>query len=168
MNVLTGPNAQGKTNLLEALGFLLTGRSFRTTRLAEIPRWGVESTSLHGEVCRDNGTRLVRRNLACVEDGVWRATGESCPWARAIAFRWQDPGIVKGSPAARGNFVDGFAGRLYPGHLSPLVRFRQLLARRNRLLQTRAAGPSGEHLEPWDEQLAPVAMALLERRRLAV
>ena len=168
LNILAGANAQGKTNLLEALGFLLTGRSFRTVRLAEIPRWGAESTSLQGEVRRDEGSRTVRRNLARVEDGIWRTSGETCAWARAIAFGWQDLEIVNGAPAARRNFVDGFAGRLYPGHLSTLVAFRRLLARRNRLLQTRAAGASGEHLEPWDEQLAPVAMALLERRRLAV
>ena len=42
LNLLIGPNAQGKTNLLEAIGFLLTGRSFRTSRVAELPsgtRW---------------------------------------------------------------------------------------------------------------------------------
>ena len=42
-NLLTGRNAQGKTNLLEALAVLLTGRSFRTTRLADLPRWGSEA-----------------------------------------------------------------------------------------------------------------------------
>ena len=46
LNVLAGPNAQGKTNLLEALGFLVTGRSFRTSRSAEIPSWGIESATL--------------------------------------------------------------------------------------------------------------------------
>ncbi len=40
LNLIRGANAQGKTNLLEALGLLLTGRSFRTFRLGEIPRWG--------------------------------------------------------------------------------------------------------------------------------
>ena len=50
LNLLTGPNAQGKTNLLEAVAFLLTGRSFRTSRLSEIPRWGETSTVLFGEL----------------------------------------------------------------------------------------------------------------------
>ena len=58
-------------------------------------------------------------------------------------------------PAARRNFIDGFAGRLYPGHLPSLLRYRQIIARRNRLLQDRPAdeaagkksGPKGPTVE---------------------
>jgi DNA replication and repair protein RecF len=70
LNIVTGPNAQGKTNLLEALGLLVTGRSFRTSRLAEIPRWGVDSTGLSGELVRGDTRRTVRRVLARLEDGT--------------------------------------------------------------------------------------------------
>ena len=63
LNLLTGANAQGKSNLLEALALLLTGRSFRTSRLAEIPRWGAETTSLVGELRRVDGIRTVRRGF---------------------------------------------------------------------------------------------------------
>jgi DNA replication and repair protein RecF len=168
LNVVTGANAQGKTNLLEALGLLLTGRSFRTFRLGEIPRWGCESASLAGELRRADGASAARRTIARNDGGAWRVAGESCPWARAIAFGWQDLAIVNGSPAARRDFVDGFAGRLYPTHVATLIRYRQVLTRRNRLLQGGPAAASQDCLAPWNEQLASVGLELIDRRRRAV
>jgi DNA replication and repair protein RecF len=165
LNVLTGRNAQGKTNLLEAIGVLLTGRSFRTSRLAELPAWGAEAAVLSGDLIHTEGTRTVRRTLRRLEDGTWQSAGDTAPWARVIVFGWQDLDILHGVPAARRNFIDGFAGRLYPGHLSALLRYRQIVARRNRLLQTRTAE---NRLAPWDEQLAATGMELIDRRRRAV
>src|SRR5262249_50677888 len=60
LNLLIGLNAQGKTNLLEGLAFLLTGRSFRTGRLGELPRWGETTAAVSGELCRREGVRSVR------------------------------------------------------------------------------------------------------------
>jgi len=165
LNVLTGRNAQGKTNLLEGLGVLLTGRSFRTSRLADLPSWGAETATLGGDLIHTEGSRTVRRTIQRVEDGTWQSAGDLCPWARVIVFGWQDLAILNGPPAARRGFVDGFAARLYPGHLPALLRYRQILARRNRLLQ----GPGAEsRLAPWDEQLAATGMELIDRRRRAV
>lgn len=169
LNILSGPNAQGKTNLLEALAVLLTGRSFRTPRLAELARWGAETAVVAGELTRAGASRTVRRTIQRGPDGAWQAAGEACEWARAIAFGWQDLEIVNGAPAARRNFIDGFAARLYPSHLPALQRYRQIVARRNRLLQARDAGPEAlARLAPWDEQLAATGMELIDRRRRAV
>jgi len=168
LNLLTGANAQGKSNLLEALAVLLTGRSFRTSRLAEIPRWGAETSSLTAEIRRADGTRTVRRSLRKREDGVWQGAGEECPWARVVTFGWQDLEIVNGVPAVRRNFLDGFAARLYPSHRAAFIRFRQVLARRNRLLQERLPERVlAARLAPWDEQFATVGMELIDRRRRA-
>jgi DNA replication and repair protein RecF len=166
LNLLIGPNAQGKTNLLEALGFLLTGRSFRTSRLTEVLHWSATTASVAGEVRRVEGTRTLRRAIQKLEHGGAQASGDACEWARVIAFGWQDLEIVHGAPGARRNFIDGFAGRLYPGHLATLVRYRQVLARRNHLLAMRDAGLD-ERLEPWDEQLALTGAELITRRRKA-
>ena len=166
LNLLIGPNAQGKTNLLEAVGFLLTGRSFRTSRLGEVLRWGSTTTSVSGEARRAEGGRIVRRSIRRLENGKAQASGDACEWARVIAFGWQDLEIVNGAPGARRNFIDGFAGRLYPGHLPGLLRYRQVLARRNSLLTLRE--PSiDQQLEPWDEQLATTGAELIARRRKA-
>jgi len=169
LNVLVGANAQGKTNLLEALGVLLTGRSFRTSRLAEMPCWGAESASITGELLRADGARTVRRAIRRREDGTWQVCGEGCPWARAIAFGWQDLEIINGAPAARRSFIDGFAARLYPSHAAALVRYRHVLARRNRLLQERPVDAGlAARLAPWDAQVVSVGLELIDRRRRAV
>jgi DNA replication and repair protein RecF len=169
LNVLAGPNAQGKSNLLEALAFLLTGRSFRTAHLGELPRWGQTATAITGELRRSEGSRTIRRAVRQGEDSTWRAQGGPCPWARAIVFGWQDLAILTGAPAARRNFIDGVAARLYASHLASLVRFRGVVARRNHLLRARPTDQQlGERLAPWDEQLAELGAELLGRRRRAV
>lgn len=165
LNVLSGANAQGKTNLLEAVGLLITGRSFRTSRLADLPAWGSEAALVHGDLVHTEGTRTVRRTVRRLEDGRWQSAGDGAPWARVIVFGWQDLAILNGVPAARRSFIDGFAGRLYPGHVPALLRYRQIVARRNRLLQARTPET---RLAPWDEQLAVTGMELIDRRRRAV
>lgn len=144
---------------------LLTGRSFRTSRLGELPAWGAQAALLTGDLIHTEGTRTVRRALRRLEDGTWQCAGDGAPWVRVIVFGWQDLAILNGVPAARRNFIDGFAGRLYPGHVPALLRYRQIVARRNRLLQARTME---NRLAPWDEQLATTGMELIDRRRRAV
>jgi DNA replication and repair protein RecF len=107
----------------------------------------------------------MRRTIQRAENGNWHAGGEACPWARVIVFGWQDLAILNGAPVARRMFIDGFAARLYAGHLPALLRYRRLIGQRNRLLQSHA---TAERLAPWDEQLATVGMELIDRRRRAV
>src|SRR5262249_28081137 len=136
LNVLSGLNAQGKTNLLEALGVLLLGRSFRGAKAADMLGWDASSALVAGEIRRGDTVRSVRRAIARRDDGTWGVGGEGCPWARAIGFGWQDLAILTEGPQARRSFIDGFAGKLYSAHLSALSRYRQILARRNHLLQS--------------------------------
>jgi len=164
LNILSGRNAQGKTNLLEALAVLLAGRSFRTSRLAELPRWGTAAATVSGEVSRGDGARTLRRELRQTEPGVWQTVGEGCEWARVVAFSWPDVEILSGPPAGRRSFLDGFAARLYASHLAALLRYRRVLVRRTILLQAGQA----DRLTPWDEQLATVGIELIGRRRAAV
>ncbi|HET7874728.1 MAG TPA: DNA replication and repair protein RecF [Methylomirabilota bacterium] len=169
LNVLTGPNAQGKTNLLEGLGFLLVGRSFRGAKPADLPRWESAGAVTVGGLRRQDTVRRLRRAVAQREDGAWVATGEGCPWARVIPFGWQDLAILTGGPQARRQFVDGFAGKLYPAHLTAHARYRQVLARRNHVLQSGLDRTTlRARLGPWSEQLAQLGLELLVRRRAAV
>jgi DNA replication and repair protein RecF len=169
LNVLTGANGQGKSNLLEGLGVLLAGRSFRGARLGEMVRWDQRAASVAGEISRGEAGRSVRRRIETRPDGRWGLSGEGCPWVRTVPFGWQDLAVVGGAPQARRNFLDGFAAKLLPAHGRTWVRYRQVLARRNCLLQ---AG-LGEReltarLEPWNEQLAQLAVEVRQRRAQAV
>lgn len=169
LNVLTGPNAQGKTNLLEGLAVLLVGRSFRGARPGELSRWDSAGATLTGELKRLETGRTLQRAVGRREDGAWAVTGDGCPWARAIPFGWQDLAILTEGPQARRNFLDGFAGKIYPAHGTAYVRYRQILARRNHLLQS-GLDPAGlrGRLVPWNEQLARVGLEVLGRRRSAL
>jgi DNA replication and repair protein RecF len=170
LNIVAGPNAQGKSNLLEGLGVLLVGRSFRGAKAADLPRWDVQEPAvLRGTLRRGDATGDLRRMIQPREGGGRSITGQGVPWARVIAFGWQDLGIVHGAPQARRDFLDGFAGKLYPAHLTVWTRYRQLLARRNHLLQHGvSAADLRARLEPWNEQVAMVGIELLERRLMAV
>ena len=165
LNILTGPNAQGKTNLLEGLAVLAVGRSFRGAKPVEMARWGVERATVSGEVSRHDSPRVIRRVLAPREDGIWTLGGEGCEWARAIPFGWADLGIVNGAPQARRNFLDGFVAKLYPSYASTHRRYRQVLARRNHLLQIGAGGLGSGSLDPWNEQLVELGIEMVSRRR---
>jgi DNA replication and repair protein RecF len=167
LNILYGPNAQGKTNLLEALTVLMVGRSFRGARATELPRWGCPRATVGGVVCRGETSRTISRVVQPREDGVWAIAGEGYPWARVVAFGWQDLALITGGPQARRDFLDGFAAKLYPAHRQAYVRYRRILERRNRLLQGELRGAVKAALDPWNEQLARVGLELLARRRAA-
>jgi DNA replication and repair protein RecF len=169
LNVLAGPNAQGKTNLLEGLGVLLLGRSFRGARAADMLGWGAAGALVSGALRRGETVRTIHRGIVLREDGSWGVAGEGCTWARAIGFGWPDLAILTDGPQARRSFVDGFAGKLQGAHLSGLARYRQILARRNHLLQGGLGGAAlRSALAPWNEQLARVGLELAGRRRVAM
>jgi recombinational DNA repair ATPase RecF len=92
--------------------------------------------------------------------------GEGCTWARVIPFGWADLAIVNGAPQARRNFLDGFVAKIYPSYASTHRRYRQVLARRNHLLQVSGGGSQGR-LEPWNEQIVDLGMEIVSRRRRA-
>ncbi len=170
LNILTGLNAQGKTNLLEGLGLLVVGRSFRGARAAELPTWGCPAATIAGELHRAGSVRGLRRVVSQRDDGsAWTVSGDGCDWARAIPFGWQDLALFTGGPQVRRNFIDGFTGKMHPAHLAALGRYRQVLGRRNHLLQRGVdRGALRTLLQPWDEQLVELGLELGRRRRDAV
>jgi DNA replication and repair protein RecF len=169
LNILSGANGQGKTNLLEALGVLLVGRSFRGARAAEMLRWEAASAVLSGGLSRGEVARTLRRQIERRPDGALSLTGEGCPWVRAVSFGCQDLAIPAGDPQARRKFTDGFAAKLFPAHATAWVRYRQVLRRRNHLLQEPASLPAVlRRLEPWNEQLVQAGAEVQRRRAPAV
>jgi DNA replication and repair protein RecF len=163
LNVLIGPNGQGKTSLLEAVHVLLTGRSFRTPRMAECVAWGAAEAGVRGEVAREG----QRRELSWKVTARGSAGGarEPCPWARAVSFSAGDLGLLTGGPPYRRAYLDGTAAKLYPAHGETCRRYRLVLAQRARLLgQLVGRADADRLLGPWDEQVAALGSEIVHRR----
>lgn len=165
LNALIGRNGQGKTTLLEALSLLLTGRSFRTSRLAECVGWDAGGCArLSGEVVEGGVERRVHLEVVA-GDGRGELRGELCPWARAVTFTAGDLGLLDGPPQVRRAYLDGAAGKLWPVHAEVCRRYRLVLQQRTRLLGELGLRADRDRLlAPWDEQLAGLGAEIVHRR----
>lgn len=165
LNVLVGRNGQGKTSLLEALHVLLTGRSFRTTKLADCLGWDAGGkVTVTGELAEGSQNRAVQLELHAREGGV-EVRGTLCPWAGAVSFAAADLALLAGGPHLRRAYVDAAAAKLVPAHAEGCRRYRLVLQQRTRLLGDLVGRPDAERLlAPWDEQLAALGSDIVHRR----
>ena len=174
---LVGPNGIGKTNLLEALYFGLTGRSFRTGDRRDLIPFG--ATFARAEVTIRSGDGVERHLLASVSRSEGRRhLLDGNPADPASIARNRPPvavfapdrlSLVKGPPAERRAHLDGFLAARWPSRSELRQRFGQALAQRNALI-ARLAGGRGraQDLDPWDAALAASASALTAARAEAV
>ena len=163
LNVLIGKNGQGKTSLLEGLHVLLTGRSFRTARVAECVAWDAGEAVVVGEVAHVEQRRRLR--LTVQARGGVEAPGAPCPWARAVTFSAADLALLTGGPHVRRAYLDGVAAKLVPAHAEACRRYRLVLYQRGRLLARLAGRADAERLlRPWDEQVAALGSEIVHRR----
>jgi DNA replication and repair protein RecF len=174
---LVGPNGIGKTNLIEALYFALTGRSFRTSDRRDLIPFGAPFARAEATVRDEDG--VERHFLASVS----RAEGrrhllDNSPADPATLARSRPPvavfspdrlALVKGPPAERRAHLDRFIAARWPSRGELRQRFGQALAQRNALLGRLAAGggPRAE-LDVWDASLATAAAELIKARGEAV
>ena len=172
-----GANGTGKTNLVEALYFALTGRSFRTSDRRDLIPFGGSLARAEATIRDEDG--VEHKLLASVSRGEGRRhllDGE--PAAPATIARNRPPvavfapdrlTLVKGPPAERRAHLDGFIAARWPARSELRKRYGQAIAQRNALL-SRLSGGSGspEDLRIWDSGLAEAAALLVEARSEAV
>lgn len=174
---VVGPNGVGKTNLVEALYFALTGRSFRTSDRRDLIPFGASLARAEAWVRDEDG--LERRLLASVSRSEGRRhLLDGSPADPATIARSRPPvavfapdrlSLVKGPPAERRAHLDSFAAARRPSRTELRKRFGQALAQRNALLSRLAAGyGSPAELDVWDAGLAAAAAPLVASREEAV
>ena len=141
INVLLGENAQGKTNLLEAIYVLALTRSHRTANDHDLVNWQAKTAKVSGRVVKAVGT--VPLELTFSRQGK-RAKVNHLEQARlsqyvgqlnVILFAPEDLAIVKGAPTVRRRFMDMEFGQMNPRYLYNLSQYRTLLKQRNRYLK---------------------------------
>ncbi len=159
-NVVSGPNAQGKTNLLEALYLVGTTRLLRGQRDAEAVRDGEERAAVEVELA-GSGTRLG----VTLERGARkraRINGLALPRAADLIGRLPvvcvsaaDMAIVRGEPADRRLFLDLELSALSPAYLHHFAGYKRAQEQRGALLrQSRDRSIPAEVFEPWEAQMA--------------
>ena len=162
-NLIVGPNAAGKTSVLEAIGYLGRGKSFRGTEARRVIRHGCEELVVGGTVAHDGRTiRLgVKNGPAGLETSVsGDRDGGAAALAENLPLQVIDPDVhslVGGGPDERRRFLDWVGFHVEPGYLQAWRRFRKALRQRNACLK---AGGRFAELEPWDAELVVAGESL--------
>ena len=169
VNVFTGSNAQGKTNLLEAIYLTAVGRSMRTPRDRELIKWGESRARVRVEAEGATGKRKVEIVISDKENkrvavGGAQVTrlGELMGVINVVLFSPDETAIIKNGPSERRRFADIAICQISRAYFYLLSRYNKTLAQRNKLIKSRA---DGDTLDVWDAQLARAGAKLIRTRR---
>lgn len=171
-----GPNAAGKTSLLEAMVLLARGGSHRTTTDAELIRWGADVARIEGHAGADAvEVALVRPGSMAAAggarkrirvNGVARRATALAEKLRVVLFAPEDMLLVVGSPSLRRAVVDQLASSLFPSYAAELATYGRALQQRNGLLRAiRDETASREELRYWDQPFLDAGGAVVAARR---
>lgn len=182
VTVLVGPNGQGKTNLVEALGYVATLGSHRVAADAPLVRAGAERAVVRAQVERGGRSTLVeievnpgRANRARLNRSPVPRAREVLGVLRAVLFAPEDLTLVRGDPSERRRFLDDLLVAGAPRFAGVRADYERVLKQRNTLLRTAflaaRAGRSGSAgstdlrtLDTWDSHLARTGAELLAAR----
>ena len=150
MNLIVGDNAQGKTNLLEAVYYLSTGRSFRTRREIELIRFGAEYADLSGAVSGEERKQTIRTVLFAGRkprqqflNGVKKKTAaEMRGVLTTVLFCPEDLLVLKAGAAARRRFLDHALCQLRPRYEAALAEYSRVVEQKSKILRDRFENPS--------------------------
>lgn len=175
INIFIGPNAQGKTNLLESIFVLALTKSYRTHKDKELIRWNNERAFVHGEIEKKYGQCQLDLMISAMGkkakiNGLeQRKLSDFIGTLNVVMFAPEDLEIVKGSPGIRRRFLDMEIGQVQPSYLHHLVQYQKVLMQRNNLLKTINANASAPKnmamLEIWDQQLIEHGAKIMARRQ---
>ena len=169
VNILVGRNGQGKTNLLEAIYFLATTKSFRTSRVASLFRFDAQTMRVAGALERDAVTRTLSVGMDAARR-VLMINGEKVTLPAYLnamsvfAYSQSRLEIIRGAPEERRRFLDRGIASINPAYLEQLMRYTRVLKQRNALLHDDASSSSLDALKAWDEEFVSAATIVTKAR----
>ncbi|MBW4609112.1 MAG: DNA replication/repair protein RecF [Hassallia sp. WJT32-NPBG1] len=174
--ILVGNNAQGKSNLLEAVELLATLRSHRMARDRDLIRDGEVASQINATLERQNGisdlTLTLRRNgrrTVALNSENLRRQMDFLGVLNAVQFSSLDLELVRGGPENRRNWLDTLLIQLEPIYAHILQQYNQVLRQRNAFLkQNQEANIQNSELALWDAQLATTGTRVIRRRDRAI
>ncbi|MGQ0794225.1 MAG: DNA replication/repair protein RecF [Deltaproteobacteria bacterium] len=168
-NLICGENAQGKTNLLEAVHTLCTFRAFKQIKIEDLIAFGDAEARIKGEIFADSDLNEIhialRKNAKAVKlNGkiIQNLSGFGGRF-NVVSFLPLDSELVKGSPQERRKYADSVLCNFYPEHLRDMKAYLRSVTQRNALL-AQAAKPSGEMLDIWNGKISEVGARIIKRR----
>ncbi|MBD3181958.1 DNA replication/repair protein RecF [Candidatus Poribacteria bacterium] len=175
ISLVTGENAQGKTNILEGIYFLSTAKSHRTNRDDELIQQGKHWFYIKGRIQSRLSSNSVEITNTCGEKKRIRINGKTQDKISSIIgkinvvmFSPEDLSLVKGAPSERRRFLDILISRISPSYLYALQEYNSSLRQRNELLKNiRDKKAKADSLESWDILLAKSGSEII-KQRLAV
>ena len=159
-NILYGDNAQGKTNILEALYLVATTKSHRSVRDRDMIRFGCQEdqVDMHLRAAKTKGLAINGQKL--------KRASQLMGLLHIVFFSPEDLTIVKNGPAYRRHFLDMELCQLDGDYLFNLNHYNRIVDQRNRLLKEIWNNPDLEAtLDVWDDQLADYGTKIIARRR---
>jgi DNA replication and repair protein RecF len=165
LNVFVGRNAQGKTTLLEGVGLLARGRSFRTEQTVAVIRNGAEAMSARGSAWGE-GRRttlqvdLQERSRRLQVDGREVPVRDYQGRLEVVVYSTERLRVVRGPMRERRQFLDRSASALWPSYRQAVREYERVLHQRNAILE----GGGGADLEAWNERHVVHGAALRHRR----
>ena len=173
VNLIVGDNAQGKTNLLEAISYLGSGRSFRAQKTGEMIRFGADFADLEGNVFSQERQQKIRYVLFAGSRPrqIWRngakkkTAGDLAGVLPSVLFCPEDLMVLKAGAAARRRLGDGALCDLRPNYDAALSQYNRILEQKNRILKDRFDNPALlEILPEYNTRLCQVGALLISYR----
>ena len=167
-HVLLGDNAQGKTNILEAIYLMATLRSFRGVGGAQMIRHGAKGYFVGGNVVGQGDREIkiywsARERKLSLDGQPVKKLADYFGALRTVVFCTEDLQLVKGTARARRRFLDLLLAQTQPGYLSLLQRYLGAVRSRNALLKQRS--PDEPSLESFSAEMVKLGNDLIRARR---
>ena len=173
VNLIVGDNAQGKTNLLESISYLGTGRSFRAQRTAEMVRFGADFAELEGEIFSQERNQSIRwvlfpasRPRMLYRNGAKkRSAADVAGVLPSVLFCPEDLMVLKAGASMRRRFGDNVLCQLRPNYEAALTEYERILEQKSRILKDHAEHPEVLAILPeYNARLCQVGALLISYR----
>ena len=171
-NILYGDNAQGKTNILEAVYVCCTSKSHKNAKDRDIIRFDQDESHIKMQIRKNDVPYRIDMHLKknkpkgiAINGMPIRRASELFGIANVVCFSPEDLNIIKNGPSERRRFIDMELCQLNKLYVHSLVQYNKVLVQRNKLLKELAFRPDyGETLDVWDMQLVNYGKEVMEYR----
>lgn len=178
INLFLGDNAQGKTNLIEAIYYLSIGKAYRPVKDDQLIYWGRNQFTIRGTLQNRQGAAKVEiqyqtdeKKSKTIKLGglILKKNEDLSGCLTSVLFSPENMSIIKGSPQERRHFLDYDISQISRGYAKNLAIYQRLLFQRNNLLkrlrENKISHPDkNSELELWDSQLVEVGGKIIEKR----